>query len=327
MNIYLTLDYEIYFGRVHGTVEECILKPTRELMRIAKAHQVRMTYFVDVGFIRKLDEFRKQFPQLEKDYQDIVAQVKALSEQGHDCQLHIHPHWEDSSYNGTSWDIDVSRYKLADFEEAQVYRIVKEYHQTLTEITNKPVTTYRAGGWCLQPFSKVHRAFEELGVTIDSTVFRGGFNDNSPYFYDFRKTPEATRWHFNTDLCEENKEGSFLEVPITSQSYSPLFFWQLFGWGRLNPKNHKPMGNGFPVPSGSGKKKLLTQTTHHPVSLDGYFVTGLSRAVRNVAQAGKGEDVVIIGHPKACTYFSLKRLEKFIKKHKADHNFKIMSEA
>ncbi|MDQ3047425.1 MAG: hypothetical protein M3R27_07750 [Bacteroidota bacterium] len=94
MNIYLTLDYEIYFGENHGTVEKCILAPTRELIRIAETHDVRFSFFVDCGFILKLDEYRKEFPQLEKDYTSITEQVKYLSETGHDIQLHIHPHWE-----------------------------------------------------------------------------------------------------------------------------------------------------------------------------------------------------------------------------------------
>jgi len=68
MNIYLTLDYEIYFGENHGTVEKCIIYPTSELIRIAEKHNVRFSFFVDCGFILKLDEFRKKFPALENNY-------------------------------------------------------------------------------------------------------------------------------------------------------------------------------------------------------------------------------------------------------------------
>ena len=93
MNIYITLDYEIYFGENHGTVENCIIYPTSELIRIAEKYNVRFSFFVDSGFILKLDEFRKRFPVLENDYQAIIKQVNYLSATGHDIQLHIHPQW------------------------------------------------------------------------------------------------------------------------------------------------------------------------------------------------------------------------------------------
>ena len=77
MNIYLTLDYELYFGAKHGTVEGCMLQPTRELIRIGKETGARMTFFVDIGFIIKLDEHREKYPQLQEDYDKLVNQLKA----------------------------------------------------------------------------------------------------------------------------------------------------------------------------------------------------------------------------------------------------------
>ena len=117
MKIYITLDYEIYFGENHGTVEKCILSPTEELIRIGERTGGKFVFFVDIGFLVKLDEYRKKFPVLEQDYQAVTGQLKRLSELGHDLQLHIHPHWEDSYFNGEKWVINVKRYKLSDFSE------------------------------------------------------------------------------------------------------------------------------------------------------------------------------------------------------------------
>src|SRR5690242_9361008 len=99
MNIFITLDYEIYFGSNLGTILKCIIEPTRMLMNIAQKHDVRFSFYVDCGFILKLNEFRKKYPVLEKDYVALTTQIRELSESGHDIQLHIHPHWEDSYYN------------------------------------------------------------------------------------------------------------------------------------------------------------------------------------------------------------------------------------
>src|ERR1700733_6978930 len=100
MDIFITLDYEIYFGSDPGTVAKCIIEPTTMLINIAKKHDVRFSFFVDCGFLLKLDEFRKKYPVLENDYIAVVSQIKKLSSSGHDIQLHIHPHWEDSYYDG-----------------------------------------------------------------------------------------------------------------------------------------------------------------------------------------------------------------------------------
>src|SRR4051812_9645404 len=109
MNIFITFDYEIYFGENPGTVDKCIIYPTSELIRIAEKHNVRFCFFVDCGFILKLNEYRKKFPELESDYKAITAQVKYLADTGHDIQLHIHPHWEDSFFDGSKWVMDVTR--------------------------------------------------------------------------------------------------------------------------------------------------------------------------------------------------------------------------
>ena len=176
MNIFLTFDYEIYFGENHGTVQKCIIEPTKELIRIADKYNVHFSFFVDCGFILKLDEFRKKYPVLEKDYEAVTTQVQELSEKGHDIQLHIHPHWEDSSFDGTKWKIDTSRYKLADFEKGAIDGIVSKYKKVLTDLTGKKVFAYRAGGWCLQPFSHVKEAFKNHKISLDSTVYKDGSN-------------------------------------------------------------------------------------------------------------------------------------------------------
>ena len=325
MNVYLTLDYELYFGHPTGTVEKCLIEPTNELIRISRNTGINMTFFIDVGFIIQLEKHKTSFYELEKQYVLIVNQIKELIKNGHDCQLHIHPHWEDSSYDGKSWQIDISRYKLTDFSENEISTIFKSYTAYLEKLTGKNVNTYRAGGWCLQPFDKIKKVFEQNGIKIDSTVYKGGYNTKGNYFYDFRQTPEKTRWRFTNDLTEEDPNGVFLEIPISTYKYNPMFFWRLFGWGRINPGNHKPIGNGKPVSGGGSKKDLLFSSNQLPVSLDGFFATKLGKALRKDQKAGKGNDFVVIGHPKACTYYSLKVLERFIKRYKKDHKFCTLS--
>jgi len=325
MNIFLTHDYEIYFGEEHGSVDKCLIEPTNRLLQISKAHNIGMTYFVDVGFIMKLDQYRNEYPELNESYLNIVNQLNELENNGNDCQLHIHPHWEDATYEGGRWNISVDRYKLKDFEHDDVKRIVTEYKDYLEGLVGHKTNTFRAGGWCLQPFDRFASIFKDLGIRIDSTVYKEGVNLNSNYYYDFRGCPDKSRWNFEDDLCKEEENGSFLEIPISNMTYSPLFFWQLFLWGRISPDNHKPIGDGYPISVPGSRKKILTSSTNNCVSSDGYFAKYLTKALE--LHKNKGEDLVVIGHPKACTNYSLKKMDQFISFNKNIHHFGLLSKA
>lgn len=320
MKIYITLDYEIYFGENHGTVEKCILYPSSELIRISEMYDVKFVFFVDSGFIMKLNEFRVKYPELEEDYQKLVAQVRYLSDTGHDVQLHIHPHWEDSYYNGTKWIIDVRRYKLASFSEKEIADIVARYKKVLSDITGRSIFAYRAGGWCLQPFSKLRMCFKENGITLDSSVFKDGCFESAQYSYDFRNAPDKDIYNFEEDVVIENETGFFTELPISGIKNSPFFFWRLFLLCRKDPYMHKPLGDGRAMPAPGYRKRLLTRYTNNPVSVDGYNAQLLEKALRSLL-TDKKQHMVVIGHPKALSRYSLLKLETFIKNNKEIHSF------
>ena len=315
MNIFLTYDYEIFFGDPTGSVEKCMIEPTNLLRGIASRTGAKMVFFVDVGHLKKLAEYSDKHPSAKKDYFLIINQIKDLVNDGHDCQLHIHPHWEDCKYKDDKWIMKTHRYKLSDFSDDEITRIIPEYKSILYKITGKPVTSYRAGGWCLQPFSRVKDALERSGIKLDSTVFPGGKFTEGNYYYDFTSTPDKGKWKFSNDLCQEDEFGKFIEYPISSLKYSPLFFWRLFTFGRLNPKKHKPIGNGYPMSSPGMRKKMLTKGMLSAASVDGYFVTKMNKIIQNNRKK-EFADTVFIGHPKACTFYSLTKLEAFINEHK-----------
>lgn len=321
MDIYITLDYEIYFGANHGTVEKCIINPTDELTRVADKHRIKLVQFVDIGFILKLDEYRKKFPVLEKDYKAIIEQLQRLNSTGHDIQLHIHPHWEDSFYDGNKWVINVTRYKLSDFAEHEINEIVGRYKNALQVITSKDIFAFRAGGWCLQPFDKLKNPLFQNGIRVDSSVFANGCYASAQYHYDFKNAPLKSSWKFTDDPVKEAADGMFTEVAISSIYNSPLFYWRLFLLGRLNPHFHKPLGDGAPIPAPGQRFKLLTHHTHNTVSIDGYNASLLSRALRQRLRMKNGNEMVIIGHPKSLTRYGLKALDQFIARHKQNHNF------
>lgn len=325
MQVFLTYDYELFFGEPTGTVEKCIITPTNLLREMAARTGIKLVFFIDTGYLKKLVEFRDRFPKVKHEHDLIMAQLKTLVSEGHDCQLHIHPHWEDCSHNGQAWQMNTGRYKLTDFSDEEIIRIVTEYKTLLQNITQKEVCIYRAGGWCLQPFLRIRPAFEKAGLRLDSSVFPGGKFTAGNYYYDFTQTPAKSTWRFTDDLCTEDLAGKFVEYPISSYRYSAFFFWKLFLNGRLDPRNHKPIGDGYPMPSPGLRKKMLTRGMRLSASSDGYFVTKLNAVLKQNESLGYNE-LVVLGHPKACTHYALKKLENFISTHKHKHPFRTFSE-
>ena len=320
MNIYITLDYELYFGEKHGTVYKCIIFPTNELIKIAEKYNVRFTFFIDAGFLLKLDEFRSKYPTLEEDYKAVTEQIKYLSETGHDIQLHIHPHWEDSYYNGLNWIFDLKRYKLVDFNEIEIEDIVAKYKKVLTDLTGKKIFAYRAGGWCLQPFGKLKSAFIKNEISFDSSVFKNGFYTSNHYSYDFRSAPDKDLYRFEEEPEIENTIGYFTELPISAIKNSPFFFWKLFLLGRKNPYLHKPLGDGIAMPAPGQRKKMLSRYTNCTVCIDGYNAKLLQKALMQL-QKKKFKQMVVIGHPKALSRYSIQKLEEFVNKNCNKNNF------
>jgi hypothetical protein len=315
LKIAITWDYELFFGERSGSVEKCMLEPTNRLLEIAAKNKAKFTFFVDAGMLA-LGEKEAAF---HSELSRIKQQISTWDDTGHETGLHIHPHWEDAIWK-EGWQFDLRRYKLADFSQHEIETIFDSYHGVLQNLTKHKICSYRAGGWCIQPFSKLKSSFLKHQLKIESSIFQGGKNTTSPYNYDFTKAPIKEKWHFENHECEESANGKFLEIPIASQTYSPLFFWKLFILGRLFPKKHKSIGNGSPAKGGGSRKDFLTKYNHLCVSADGYFVTQIEKAIREAEQKG-WESLVIIGHPKACTVFSLNYLDKLISKLSKKHEF------
>ncbi|MNK02207.1 hypothetical protein D3C87_200270 [compost metagenome] len=322
MQVILTFDYELFFGTATGSVQKCMIEPTGRLLEIAAKHRVPLVFFVDVGFLIKLDEYKEQFPDLNTDFDQIKSQLKRMQELNCEVQLHIHPHWEKSYYDGQKWVVNTDGcYKLSDFPDDEAEAIVRKYHRFLSNLTSKKITAYRAGGWCIQPFSQVEKVFNELEISMDSTVFPGGKFESEHYHFDFTAVaPFANPYRFQSDVTKAEPEGYFLEVPIASWEFSPLFYWKLYALGRLNPADHKMIGDGSFLAQPGRKKSVLLNKTWNHVSSDGYYASQLKKQAKYY-QSKHVSTFVVIGHPKGMTNFSLKALELFVAQTKKEYEF------
>ncbi len=322
MNIFITIDYELFFGKKSGSIENSIIKPVEKFLNILKTYNLSAVIFVDAGYLLNLRVYKKKYPVLEKEYQLLINNLEKLNKNNCDIQLHIHSHWEDSYFNGETWIFETDRYSLTKFTEANVLEIVSRYKNVLKEITNERIFCYRAGGWCLQPFSKLKNALKQNDIWLDSSVYDNGYDKSLTHFYDYRKSPGKTEWRFEDDPLFEETNGFFLEIPISSIKVSPFFYWQLAYYKKARNIKMQAYGDGVPI-YGSKKsilKKLLFPCTS-VVSIDGYKVSFLNKAFNQYKKNVLNKNFVIIGHPKAFSPYSLEKLENFIKENITNNNF------
>lgn len=313
MKIYLTLDYELFFGK-SGSLQKCILEPTDRLTQICDKHRVRCVFFVDAGYLDKLRTFAGRFPELSRDRERVVGHITQLSAAGHDIQLHVHPHWEGTIYDGDKWIFDLSRYRLDTFSDDAAMDIFARYIAAITDITGKPVSAFRAGGWCIQPFAKFRPAFDRFHIAIDSSVFAGGRNTTASEWYDFTAAPDLDCWRFESDACRCEADGKFIELPISSYRLPPTFFWRLALTKIVKLNSHRSFGDGRPTANSPGQlARLLTTFSTSVVSMDGYKSSFLMKAYKKTKRMGRSH-FVVIGHPKALSDYSLEKLDNFLSK-------------
>ena len=327
MQVLFTFDYELFFGTDTGSVEKCMIEPTAALLKLSENYQVGMTFFIDVGYLIKLEELAPNYAQLQADLAKVKAQIAEMVRLGCSVQLHIHPHWEKSTYDGKKWQIVTDNcYKLDDFSDVEIEQIVKRYGLYLQELTHQPVHSFRAGGWCIQPFSRLQKVFKELNLRIDSSVFPGGKFQSPHYDFDFTSVPAfSSAYRFENDVCIDDPEGHFTEYPIASWRYSPAFYWRLYALGRLQPARHKMIGDGSFLAQPGRKKSVLTNFTWNHVSADGYYAGMLKRQAATYQSKGV-EHFVIIGHPKGLTVFALEQIERFVKSTRNKYVFPTFSD-
>ena len=219
--VILSFDYELFFGDQSGTVVNTLIRPTNQLLDIMEDCGFRGNFFVDWQMLKYLKGATTK--RTDEDLELIINQLKDIVRRGHRIELHIHPHWVDAKYNGDgTWDFSEFRhYSLNSFNEDEIIQMFKEGTQLLNSIAREIVPNYkicafRAGGWAVQPFDKLKKAFIESGIIIDSSTSIGCYNFYSDSYYDFRKMPDKSLFHFENDVCVEDVKGKFIEVPITS---------------------------------------------------------------------------------------------------------------
>jgi hypothetical protein len=220
--ILLTFDYEPFLGKRSGTADKCIIEPTNALRLILNKYNAKAVFFVDVLFLQKA----AAYPELKNDYQKTVNQLLDLYKEGHYIFPHIHPHWLDAVYikENNQFDLsNLSRYSLSSFPANEVDNLFRKAVGFLKEIgISYSLWGYRAGGWCIQPFSLFKNAFNENNILYEFSVLPGHKNESADQHFDFSGITKDTPYFFSDAVESPDANGVFTEFPISTISFDPF---------------------------------------------------------------------------------------------------------
>lgn len=306
----LTFDYELFLGNPSGHAQTSLLDPTEKILDIFKKYKAKGVFFIDVCF---LERCRKDAPEL---YALISAQIKKMYQSGHELGVHTHPHWVDAHFSNDQWSFcSFDKFRLHTFESQHIVNIFKTGVESLQRIVsddNFLPKSFRAGGWCVQPFADLSSAFRTVGLKIDSSVVPGLFSDKRPlHYYDFLNAPSAPAWKFSEDPLHPNDKGDLIEMPVTVLEVSglELFVNKIL----LGLKNQKPFGDGRGVFGETSKKnqlKRIFKTNLRKFSVESTSLWLLKRMLRRVKNK---RPIHFVMHPKSLTPHALDNIEYILK--------------
>jgi len=229
IHLLFTADYELYFGQNYLSEREVLIEPTEQILRAFEEEGIPITLFADVASI-----WRYRSLGIESDYVPLFEnQLRRAIHRGHDVQLHLHPHWLTSEFDGKRWQMDGSKFKLSDigygkgqarFTAEELINQGKGYLENLL----RPVdplyrcVAFRAGGFGVQPEDKaLIRSLLSCGFKIDSSIAPGMFFKSDVNEIDFRRIPSKLNYRMGTryGIYKEEKTGIF-EIPIAAHPES-----------------------------------------------------------------------------------------------------------
>ena len=315
MNIYITLDYELFLGPKTGSVDKCLIEPTYNLCKVVSKHGSKMVFFIDVLYLIKLREYSSDDIRLQEDYNKIIKQLKFLDNEGHDLQLHIHPQWNYSTYDKfkREWKLDFIHYSVSDCPFDDVKKMFVEGCNFIYDIIGKYPTVYRAGGYSFMNESNFVDFLVSIGITNDSSVLMREKSCTKFQKYDYSSIKDFSAYKFSNDITKPVQSGCMTEYPITTinmihvvRSIVNRFIKHKYG----NRVLKKGDGYGVGYLNRNKSNVSLFKKINQRASIDltnGFWLNYIYNKIKK-----RGDLMLIIGHPKNFTDYSFIALGKFL---------------
>jgi hypothetical protein len=312
-NLLLTFDYELFLGSRSGTVDNCMIIPTKKILQILNEHSISgAIFFVDTLYLMRLRT--NNCAASDDDFEKIKRQLIEIKNGGHYVYLHLHPHWLDAKYllDINQWDLsNTKKYSFSALsDEDRTYTFSQSIKILEDIIGHQKELGYRAGGWCIQPFANFKSFFEKYNILYEFSVLKGFSCVSDFQNFNFLKAIDKTYYKFSTDVLIEDKAGSFTQIPISTIRRSPItkllntiYIKILYRKGITN------YGDGFSTSSASLKESMPGNSEMASIEL-----LTLINIKNYIKKFEKKELLHFISHPKMLNPHNLTCLDVFLKK-------------
>ncbi|MGZ3861866.1 MAG: hypothetical protein ACXVPN_07560 [Bacteroidia bacterium] len=318
-NILLTFDYEPYLGARSGSAQKCLLEPTEALRKILNNHKAKAIFFIDTLYLQNLKNLNEK-----ADYESVCGQLKQLYSGGHFIFPHLHPHWKDAIYLNEQKEFsltNLSHYSIANLQEEEIKKLFSDSLNSLKNIgISYEKWGYRAGGWCIQPFSKFKDIFTEQNIKYEFSVLPGYKNENPAQAFDFSSVNTQNPYFFSENVENPETKGQFVEFPISTLHFTRNVLLR----DRLIRKylwktGDRGWGNGT---SAQTEKLKSVYTDREMASIELLTLAKLNTCKKYLAEHNY---MHWISHPKMFTKHGLKMFNSFLEftnnKFEANYDF------
>ncbi len=325
-HLLLTFDYELFLGDRSGSVSNCMLKPTRAILDILNRNGItKAIFFVDTTYLLKLMEGESN--ENSDDFRSIIFQLVELVKAGHYVFPHLHPHWKDAQYDekNNQWKLEnLESYRFHNLNEKEKEMLFEGSMQIIKELQNEAgiyydIDSYRAGGWCLQPFEDFFPYFKKHHIKHDFSVLKGFSKLNNLIYYNYTNTPLKKIYRFSKEVEKEKINGEFYEFSISSlEAETGLERFKNKIFDKYLWFTNKNFGDGVSV-SVSSKGDILTDGIVDLVKdkkgeMASIELLTLSPKLAQYKKHLKENDYLhIISHPKMVSKHNLKMFDRFLK--------------
>ena len=113
--VLITFDYELFLGNRSGSVDDCLIKPTNQILDVIEKHGERAIFFVDTTHLLTLEKYAEKYDACSNDLETVSAHIASISKRGHEIFPHLHPHWLDAEYlpQTNEWKLtDTDKYRF-----------------------------------------------------------------------------------------------------------------------------------------------------------------------------------------------------------------------
>jgi hypothetical protein len=326
LRILLAFDHELSLGGAEN-YRRNLFDPTDRLIALAERIRVPITLFTDVLCAGR---FREWDPR--GFFEPYREQLRRALQGGHDVQLHIHPHWVDSTYAGGKFRPSRS-FSLGEFNSREapndIRGIVRQGVELLTELCRESdpgyrCVAYRAGGYNLAPeTATILSALYDSGIRIESSVIKGFYFRSNISEVDFRQMPKRANWFIPLQgpIGAEADHGLW-EVPIAGRPRGtwnnlPHLVKRVLYRKRIFSSGGRGLHEGRNTSLRLKLERLFPRSAWS-LSFDTYTdsVEGLLKILRYHMKAHE-EDAELacstVSHPKSMGDYALGLMEGFVK--------------